>query len=458
LIRISLAVEASSEEGRICDAGFDASGCGAVIAAGSASVGLLRGAPLLAAAQISADSIAHELGGLSAAKRHAAELACDALHRALGAAARAHARLAAREGRTLVAMSGGVDSAVAALLVARAGGEAVAVTLELWSDSANDGELSCCSAQAVRRARELAHRLGMPHFSIDLRREFRDGVVDHWLADHAEGLTPNPCIRCNGSVRLDAMLELGERLGANTLATGHYARVQDGPLLRVAADERRDQSYVLSALAPSSLARLRFPLGHMSKPDVRRLAGEAGLAVAGRRDSQDLCFLAGTRQDAFLSRHGGLGARTGAILDSRGSVLGEHRGAHLFTVGQRRGLGIAAEQPLYVLATDAHANTVTVGPRRRLLASSVAVRDLTLHRHAGCVDGVRLRAHGRTHRCRVAAELQAGMHREALVELQEPAERTAPGQLACLYAADVIVGHGTVVTSAAQRRARASAT
>src|SRR5205807_3395235 len=164
-------------------------------------------------------------------------------------------------------------------------------------------------------ARSLAHSLGMPHLSIDLRGEFRAGVVEHWLTDHAAGLTPNPCVRCNGSVRLDAMLELGERLGARTLATGHYARVHDGPLLRVAADERRDQSYVLSALAPGSLARLRFPLGHMCKPEVRRLAREAGLAVAGRRDSQDLCFLAGTRQDAFLARHGGLGARSGAVVN-----------------------------------------------------------------------------------------------------------------------------------------------
>jgi tRNA-specific 2-thiouridylase len=444
VIRISLAVDRDSGDGCISDAGFDASGCGAVIAAGSAAVSLLRGTPLLAAARIGAEEIAGELGGLSAAKRHAAELTADALHRALGAAAREHARLARGPGRTLVAMSGGVDSAVAALLVARGGGQAVGVTLELWSDPANDGELSCCSAQAVRRARALAHALGMPHLSIDLRAEFRAGVVDHWLAGHAAGLTPNPCIRCNGSVRLDAMLELAERLGARELATGHYARIEPGPLLRVAADERRDQSYVLSGLSPSSLARLRFPLGHMRKPYVRELASAAGLEVAGRRDSQDLCFLAGTRQDAFLARHGGLDVRPGAILDSDGSRLGEHRGAHLFTVGQRRGLGIGGGEPLYVLATDASVNTVTVGPRRRLLERSVAVGEVTLHRHARCVDGVRLRAHGRTHRCRVAQELAAGLHRRVRVELEQPAERTAPGQLACLYAADLVVGHGTV--------------
>ncbi len=356
LIRVSLALEPGDAEGRIRDAGFDASGCGATIAAGSAAVGLLRGTPLLGVARIGAGEIAEELGGLSAAKRHAAELAADALHRALGAAARARAALAPRPDRTLVAMSGGVDSAVAALLLAERGAQAVGVTLELWSDPENDGDLSCCSAQAVRGARELAHQLGMAHLSIDLRAEFRAGVVEHWLADHAAGLTPNPCVRCNGSVRLDAMLELADRLGSRTLATGHYARVLDAPtapLLRTAIDEGKDQSYVLSALAPASLARLRFPLGGLHKQRVRELAGEAGLAVAGRRDSQDLCFLAGTRNGAFLERHGGLGSVPGAILDTEGRTLGEHRGAHLYTVGQRHGLGISAPEPLYVLATDA---------------------------------------------------------------------------------------------------------
>ncbi|HEY2202341.1 MAG TPA: iron-sulfur cluster assembly scaffold protein, partial [Solirubrobacteraceae bacterium] len=313
LIRVSLALEPGSGEGRIHDAGFDASGCGASVAAGSAVVSMVRGTPLLAAARIGAGDIAEELGGLSPAKRHTAELAADALHRALGAAARGAAMRIVPE-RTLVAMSGGVDSAVAALLVARDGGEAIGVTLELWSDPENDGELSCCSAQAVRGAREVAHGLGIAHLSIDLRAEFRAGVVDPWLSDHGSGETPNPCVRCNGNVRLDAMLELARRLGAETLATGHYARViegQGGPLLRVADDPGKDQSYVLAALAPESLARLRFPLGEMRKPQVRELAEAAGLAVANRRDSQDLCFLAGTRQGAFLQRHGGLGKRPG---------------------------------------------------------------------------------------------------------------------------------------------------
>jgi tRNA-uridine 2-sulfurtransferase len=452
LIRVSIALDPGSADGRISDAGFDASGCGATVAAGSAAVSLLRGCSLLDAARIGARQISEELGGLSPTKRHAAELASDALHRALGAAARAHASLTVVPGRTLVAMSGGVDSAVAALLVDQAGGEAVGVTLELWSDAEHDGELSCCSAQAVRGARELAHELGMPHFSIDLRAEFRAGVVDGWLADHASGLTPNPCVRCNGNVRLDAMLELADRLGSRTLATGHYARVAEAvssadapaPLLKVAADEHKDQSYVLSALAPSSLARLRFPLGAMRKEQVRELAERGGLAVARKRDSQDLCFLAGTRHGDFLERHGGLGRRSGPILDLDGEVLGEHAGAHVYTVGQRHGLGLSAPQPLYVLATDARSNTVTVGPRQALLTRELRVRDVTLHRGGRRVDGVRVRAHGRTFRCRLAEDLDAGVHALVGVELDQELERTAPGQIACLYAGELIVGHGTI--------------
>jgi tRNA-specific 2-thiouridylase len=459
LIRVSVLLEADSPDGLIAQAGFDASGCGAAIAAGSATVALVEGMPLLQAAKLGASQIAEELGGLSPAKRHAAELAADALHRALGTAARERARLSPVAGRTVVAMSGGVDSAVAALLVAGEGGEggegskggagceAVAVTLELWSDPENDGELSCCSAQAVRGAREVAHGLGLAHLSIDLRAEFRAGVVDGWLAERAAGLTPNPCIRCNGSVRLDAMLELGERLGARTLATGHYARVEgdpDRPLLRTAADPAKDQSYVLSGLAPHSLARLRFPLGEMRKEQVREHAARAGLAVASRRDSQDLCFLAGTRQDAFLERHGGLGPRPGPIVSTAGELLGEHAGVHLYTVGQRHGLGLATGEPVYVLSTDASSNSVTVGPRAALLTPEIAVREIVLHRPGSDVDGVRVRAHGRRLDCRISESLDAGRHARAGIELHEPAERTAPGQLACLYHGDLIVGHGTI--------------
>jgi tRNA-uridine 2-sulfurtransferase len=450
LIRISLSLAPADPAGRIADAGFDASGCGATIAAGSAVVALLRGARVLDAARIGSQAIAREVGGLSPAKRHAAELAADALHRALGAAIRSQATLAGAANRTLVAMSGGVDSAVAALLTARNTDDVVAVTLELWSDPENDAELSCCSAQAVRRARSLAHDLGLPHFSIDLRAEFRAGVVDPWLAAHAAGLTPNPCVRCNGSVRLDAMLDLATRLGSRTLATGHYARIHEdraGPLLRVAADVTKDQSYALAALASASLARLHFPLGALTKREVRVVARDAGIAVARRPDSQDLCFLAGTRQRDFLARHGRIARRPGSIVDSDGRHLGEHDGIQTVTIGQRRGLGIGGRRPLYVLATDLRANTITVGARAELLTRTVPIRHVLLRREASSVNAVKLRYRGRPLACRVPAHLSAGPHPTIQLALEQPAERTAPGQIACLYSGELVVGHGTIASS-----------
>ncbi|HEV3071522.1 MAG TPA: tRNA 2-thiouridine(34) synthase MnmA [Solirubrobacteraceae bacterium] len=457
LVRVSLSVDPADPEGRIADIGFDAYGCGTAIAAGSAVVELVCRVPLLQAARVSAEDIAEELGGLSSAKLHAAELAADALHRALGMAARTQTQLAAVAERSVVAMSGGVDSAVAALMTARSGADVVAVTLELWSDPENDGERSCCSAQAVRGAREAAHRLGLPHLSIDLREEFRAGVVEHWLMGHAAGETPNPCVRCNGNVRLEAMLELARRLGGETLITGHYARLDwgDGPLLRVAADPVKDQSYVLCGLAPESLARMRFPLGDMHKAQVRELAEREGLALARKPDSQDLCFLAGTRLPRFLERHGDLRGSPGPIVDREGRELGAHNGSRSYTIGQRHGLGLGGGEPLYVLATDATTNTVTVGSRDALLTRTVAVREVTLRRSGAVVDHVKVRSRGRRVPCRLARPAEPGSHASIEVELEEPIERTAPGQMACLFAGDLIVGYGTIASLEVTPPARA---
>jgi tRNA-uridine 2-sulfurtransferase len=432
LITIRLAVEGA----RVADAGFDAAGCGATLAAGSAAVALTDGRPVLEAARVGAREISAELGGLSPGKLHAADLASDALHRALGAAVRAAGSAALEPGRVLVAMSGGVDSAVAALLGAREGGDVAAVTLELWRDPDNDAERSCCSASAVRGARALAHRMGLPHFTLDLRAEFRAGVVEPWLADHAAGLTPNPCVRCNGHVRLDAMVAFADRIGAETLATGHYARVTPAGLLRAAADPAKDQAYMLAALDPATIARLRFPLGELTKTEVRALAAEAGLPVAAKADSQDLCFLAGTGRAAFLARHGGLRDRPGDLLDRRGARVGHHRGHHHFTVGQRRGLGVGGtDEPLYVLATDADANTVVVGPRAQLATHEVALRDVRLHRGAGEVDGVKLRYRSRALACTLEGDV---------ARLHEPVDGAAPGQAAVLLSGDVVVGCATI--------------
>jgi len=446
LVRVSVAVAG----GRVAAASFDAHGCGATLAAGSAAVALAEGAEVLDAARVGVGEIDAELGGLHPGKRHAAELAADALARALGAAVRADGGRSPVAGRTLVAMSGGVDSAVAALLCAQDGGDAVAVTLELWADRDNDGERSCCSAAAVRGARALAHRMRLPHLTLDLREEFRAGVVQPFLDDHAAGLTPNPCVRCNGAVRLDAMLELADRVGAGTLATGHYARIADdgdGPLLRVAADPAKDQSYMLAGTSPGTLAGLRFPLGNLRKPRVRELAARAGLPVATKPDSQDLCFLAGTDRATFLARHGGLRARPGDIVDRRGRVLGRHRGHHGFTVGQRRGIGVAAAAPLYVLEKDAATNRVLVGPRDDLRRSRVAVREAILHRDGARVDHVKLRYRSRPLEARLDGDRSPGRHDSLELTLTEPVLGAAPGQTACLMEGELILGQGTIAVS-----------
>jgi tRNA-specific 2-thiouridylase len=300
----------------------------------------------------------------------------------------------------------------------------------------------------VRIARALAHRLGLPHLSLDLRAEFRTGVVEPWLAQHAGGETPNPCVRCNGEVRLDAMLELAGRLGAQALVTGHYART-DGGLLRVAADADKDQSYMLAALAPSSLARMRFPLGELRKPAVRELARRLGLPVADKPDSQDLCFLAGTRREAFLARHGALGERPGDLLDAGGRRVGSHRGTHRYTVGQRRGLGIGGGTPMYVLATDPDSASVTVGPRAQLATQTVLLRDAVLYRER--FDRVRLRHRQQPLAC-TGRDTGAGLE----LALAAPAYGVAPGQLACLMDGELIVGHATISRLPARSRPNAA--
>jgi tRNA-specific 2-thiouridylase len=441
LVRIAVRID----DDRVTEAGFDAEGCGALTAGASAIVEGVEGGSFLDACRWSAERISEALGGLSPGKRHAAELVADALHRALGAAAKDGAVGIARDPRrTLVAMSGGVDSAAAAQLAIDAGDEVVAVTLELWSDPGTDGDKSCCSPQAVRGARGLAHRMGIPHVTLDLRERFRAEVVDRFLDGYAEGRTPNPCVHCNGDVRFDAMLELADALGAARLATGHYARIardEHGPLIRAAVDPRKDQSYMLAKLDPALLDRLSFPLGGLTKDAVRALAREAGLPVADKRESQDLCFVAGLGGRAFLQRHGGPRLRRpGEIVDRQGNVLGRHEGQHNYTVGQRRGLGLATPEPMYVLSRDAQANRVVVGPKEALATNRVPLENAILHRSPEEVETVRLRYHSQPLACRVHVLDDGSVE----LALDHSANGVAPGQLACLMRQDRVVGEGTI--------------
>ena len=339
--------------------------------------------------------------------------------------------------RIAVAMSGGVDSAVALL---RAGPKAIGVTLRLWLDPAGpDSERACCSPEAVIAARETCHALGLPHVTLDLRDEFRRAVVDPFVAAYARGETPNPCGRCNGDFRFDELLAFAARAGAARLWTGHYARIveRDGRrLLARAADPEKDQSYMLAPLDPALLAQIEFPLGGQTKAETRAQAGAAGLEVAERRESQEACFLAGDDYRAFLERRG-LEATDGPIVDEDGREVGRHRGFWRYTPGQRRGIGVAAAEPLYALRTEPATNTLVVGPRGALACTAVEVRG-TLHTATARVEA-KLRYRSPALPAHVT-ETQAGF----LLELEQPAYGVAPGQLAVLYDDGAVVGSGVV--------------
>jgi tRNA-uridine 2-sulfurtransferase len=360
-------------------------------------------------------------------------LAADAVANALAQVIHA----APASGRVAVAMSGGVDSAVTLL---RARPDAVGVTLRLWLDPAGpDSERVCCSPDAVIRARQTCHRLGLPHVTLDLREAFRDVVVRSFVDGYAAGLTPNPCMRCNGAFRFAALVRFAETIGAEMLWTGHYARIVERDGLRLvarAADPAKDQSYMLATVEPTLLAHVAFPLGTATKAEVRAEAAAAGLDAATRAESQEACFLAGGDYRAFLARQGVADA-PGPIVDASGAVVGRHDGLWRYTPGQRRGIGVAAPEPLYALRSDTDANALVVGPRRLLGATRVEARGRTYVD----VDDVEVKLRYRS--APVGARVSAGEDGFVL-ELAEPVEAVAPGQVAVLYDGDVVVGAGVI--------------
>jgi tRNA-specific 2-thiouridylase len=361
-------------------------------------------------------------------------LAVDALANAIGPIFQADAL----PGRTAVAMSGGVDSAVALL---RAGRDAVGVTLRLWLDPEGpDADRACCSPEAVIAARETCHSLGLPHVTLDLREEFRRAIVTPFVRGYARGETPNPCIRCNGSFRFAELLAFARRAGCDRLATGHYARVAEHRgrvLLHRGADDAKDQSYMLARLDPKHLEHIWFPLGEQDKDATRAEAASAGLGViAQRAESQEACFLAGDDYRAFLTRNG-LEPRAGKVVDQHGKTLGDHDGFWRFTPGQRKGIGVSAPTPLYVLDADAASNAVIVGPHESLARRQVDVSG------ALYVDVGRAAAKLRYRSPAVSASVSPRTGGFTL-ELDEPAYGVARGQAAVLYEGDAVVGCGLI--------------
>ena len=358
-------------------------------------------------------------------------LAADALANALGQVFRA----VPDPGRVAVAMSGGVDSAVALL---RAGPQAIGVTVRLWIDpAAPDSERACCSPEAVIAARETCHTLGLPHVTLDLREEFRRAVVAPFIRGYARGETPNPCIRCNGSFRFAELLAFAKRAGASRLATGHYARIVEHRgrlLLARARDPEKDQSYMLARLDPRLLDRIWFPLGEQTKEETRAEAARAGLSAARRTESQEACFLGGGDYREFVTRHG-VDEAEGEIVDEQGRHLGNHDGFWRYTPGQRRGLRVSAAEPLYVLRTDPGANTVVVGPHESLAIETISARGRLY------VPVKRAEVKWRYRSPAVPAAVDETEHGFRLM-LDAPAYGVATGQAVVLYEENVVVGAG----------------
>jgi tRNA-specific 2-thiouridylase len=370
---------------------------------------------------------------LDAAAVSGETLAVDALANAIGPVFHAPRS----PGRIAVAMSGGVDSAVTLL---KSLPNAIGITLRLWLDpDGPDSERACCSPAAVLSARATCHSLGVPHVTLDLREEFRRAVVDPFVRGYERGETPNPCIHCNGGFRFARLLAFAQRAGADKLATGHYARIVEHRgrlLLARGIDPEKDQSYMLARLDPTKLDRISFPLGGQTKTDTRAEAERAGLEAAGRGESQEACFLAGDDYRSFLERRG-LQAQEGALVDEDGQEVGRHSGYWRFTPGQRKGLGVSAQQPLYAIRSDARTNTVVVGKRDALARTTLqAAGNLYVP-----VERAHAKLRYRSEAVPARIQLQEAGFR---LELDRPAYGIAPGQAAVLYEDEVVVGAGLI--------------
>ncbi|WP_427366594.1 tRNA 2-thiouridine(34) synthase MnmA [Candidatus Caldatribacterium saccharofermentans] len=342
--------------------------------------------------------------------------------------------------RVLVAMSGGVDSSVACLLLKEAGFEVIGVTMCLGEEG---GEARCCGARAVEDARAVCHLLGVPHFVLDFSQDMEDIIIANFIAEYRRGRTPNPCVLCNRHLKFGRLLEYARALGCDFLATGHYALLEkkDGRyVIRRPKDRKKDQTYFLSAIPKEALPFLLFPLGHYTKEEVREIARKAALPVAEKPQSQDLCFIPGGNYREFLLRHLGE-ERPGNIVTRDGKVLGQHRGIFHYTIGQRRGLGIRAPYPLYVIAINPERNEIVVGRREELLSFGLVVKSFNW-----LVDEpprkalVQVRYQQKPQPCFV----ETGEHGAVTIVFEQPLEMVTPGQVAVLYEGDVLLGGGPI--------------
>jgi tRNA-specific 2-thiouridylase len=350
--------------------------------------------------------------------------------------------------KVVVAMSGGVDSSVAAALLKEQGHDVVGIMMRLWSEPGKEESNRCCTPDSMAQARRVAAILDIPFYVIDAKDVFRETVVDYFLEGYARGETPNPCLICNRKIRWTFLLDHALALGAEFMATGHYARILKAEgrnqLLR-AVDKSKDQSYVLHVLTQDKLNHALFPVGDYTKPEIRQIAEKYGLPTASRKDSQDLCFLAGEDYRNFIKRNGAGMLKPGEIVTRDGKSLGTHNGLANYTIGQRKGLGVASPVPLYVLRKSATDNTLVVGTQDELGSLELTARDVSWL--SGEVPVEPFRAEVKTRYTAKEAEalvMPIGTN-QVKVQFDAPQRDVTAGQAAVFYQEDVLIGGGLII-------------
>jgi len=362
--------------------------------------------------------------------------------------------------RVVIGMSGGVDSSVAAFLLKEQGYEVIGVTMKVWpQDCISRAEDKCCGPQAIADARGVAHTLGIPHYVVDEGENFERAVIDYFTAEYQAGRTPNPCVMCNEKVKFGNLWGKAKSIGADFIATGHYAIVErkDGrAVLRKGRDPRKDQSYFLFSLRQSQLLRALLPLGAMEKTEIRAIARQLGLKVAEKEDSQEICFVPGNDYKAFLKSHmGEQEFHPGGIYDKTGRRIAEHEGIEMFTIGQRKGLPGGSPKPVYVIDIDPATSSVIVGDAEDLITEEFTMDHCTWHGDASAPFEVTVKI--RYAHPGAAATVFPGENGEARVRLHVPARAVTPGQAAVCYRDDEVLGGGWITRQKVAERKRVSA-